>query len=169
MGGARPAVWAVAGLLALLPGCTADRIERGVFHSAKGYRVTLPRGPWSVEPRGGADLELRRGSPPGGMLADATCEGNPPRRPLPLLTRHLLFGLKDRVTLEDDRLEVGGLPAARTLVQGRLDGAAVAVEAVVLTDRRCVYDFLYVAPVAAFETGRADFRALVESFAGGAR
>ena len=31
---------------------------------------------------------------------------------------------------------------------------------------RCVYDLLYVAPVANFDTGRGDFRAFVESFSG---
>jgi len=42
----------------------------------------------------------------------------------------------------------------------------VTVEAVVLKGRRCVYDFLYVAPTAAFETGRGDFKAFVGSFSG---
>ena len=43
------------------------------------------------------------------------------------------------------------------------------VEAVVLKDARCVYDFVYVAPVDAFEAGRGDFQAFVESFAGATR
>jgi hypothetical protein len=55
------------------------------------------------------------------------------------------------------------------VVRGSLDGAQVGVEAVVIKGDRCVYDLLYVAPVAAFETGRGDFRAFVESFNGGAR
>ena len=33
-----------------------------------------------------------------------------------------------------------------------------------LKDARCVYDFLYVAPVDGFEAGRPAFRAFVESF-----
>jgi hypothetical protein len=39
------------------------------------------------------------------------------------------------------------------------------VEAVSIKDGRCVYDFLYVAPPAAFPAGQPAFRALVQSFA----
>ena len=66
-------------------------------------------------------------------------------------------------------MTVGGWPAQRAVVHGRLDGAAVGVEAVVVKGDRCVYDFLYVAPAASFETGRGDFRAFVESFSGAPR
>ncbi|OGK82990.1 MAG: hypothetical protein A2X52_20190 [Candidatus Rokubacteria bacterium GWC2_70_16] len=157
---------AAACALLLLGGCSADRIERGMFHSRKGYEVKLPAGAWLVAPGGKADLELRReGAAPGGMLADATCEGRPPRRPLGVLARHLLFGLADRSEAESHETVVQGRPAVRSLVRGRLDGALVAVEAVVVKDERCVYDFLYVAPAAHFEAGRGDFRSFVESFA----
>ena len=43
--------------------------------------------------------------------------------------------------------------------------APVRVEAYVLKDTRCVYDFAYAASPATFETWRADFQRLVESFA----
>jgi hypothetical protein len=152
--------------LLLLAGCSADRIERGVFHSRKGYDVTLPAAGWVVEPRGRADLSLRRAAPAqGGMLADATCEGRPPTRPLGVLARHLLFGLADRSEVERRETSVAGRSALRSQLSGRLDGVPVRIEAVVAKDERCVYDFLYVAPEEAFEAGRADFGALVESFA----
>ncbi|MBI2524409.1 MAG: hypothetical protein HYV93_00305 [Candidatus Rokubacteria bacterium] len=162
------ALAAACGFL-LLVGCSADRIERGVFHSRKGYEVRLPAGGWLVAPGGKADLELRReGAPPAGMLADATCEGRPLRRPLGVLARHLFFGLADRSEETSHETVVRGRPAIRSLVRGRLDGALVAVEAVVVKDERCVYDFVYVAPAAHFEAGRGDFRSFVESFAVGA-
>jgi hypothetical protein len=62
---------------------------------------------------------------------------------------------------------MGGREAGHMVVRGSADGAEVTVEAVVLKGRRCVYDFLYVAPTAAFETGRGDFKAFVGSFSGG--
>lgn len=158
-------VIAAGGLLLLAVGCSADRIERGVFHSAKGYRVSLPREGWMVDRQGRADVELRRSAPAGGMLASASCDGRSPRRPLPVLARHLVFGLEDREPMTSRTVTVAGLPGTWTVLRGRLDGEAVAVEAVVVKGSRCVYDFLYVAPVADFETGRADFRALVESLA----
>ena len=62
----------------------------------------------------------------------------------------------------------GGRTGARSTLRGTLDGAAVAVEAVSLKDQRCVYDFLYVAPLEAFESGRPEFQAFVESLTVGA-
>lgn len=159
---------AALGLAAWLAGCgTAGRIEGGTFHSAKGYTVRLPDQGWRVQAGGRADLELARDAPPGGMLADATCEGPELGRPLPVLARHLTFGLAARETVESGTRVLGGRPAARTLVRGLVDGAPVTVEAVVVKGERCVHDFLYVAPTRQFEAGRRDFQSLVESLAPG--
>ena len=157
-------------LAVALSACAATgRIENGVFYSSKGYQVRLPREGWRVEAGGRADLELKRQAPPGGMLADATCDSREAGRTPELLARHLTFGLGHRDTLESAQTEVGGRQAVRTVVRGTVDGAEVTVEAVVLKGERCVYDFVYVAPAEGFEAGREDFHALVESFAGGAR
>jgi hypothetical protein len=152
-----------------LAGCSASRIENGVFYSPNGYRLSLPGHGWTVKPGGAAELELQRKNPEGGMLADATCDGKTAGRPLAVLTRHLTFGLGHRETVESVQNEADGRQAERTVVRGTVDGNEVAVEAVVVKDRRCVYDFVYVAPAAAFEVGRGDFQAFVESFAGATR
>jgi hypothetical protein len=157
---------ALAGLLAA---CSAHRIEGGVLYSPKGYTLRLPAGAWRVEAGSRADLELKRDAPPGGMLADATCEGRDLGRPLPVLVRHLTFGLTERVTVESNRRTVAGRPAEHRVVQGVADGVPVAVEAVVVDGERCIHDFLYVAPVAHFEEGRREFRALVDSLSGWTR
>jgi hypothetical protein len=153
-------------LAALLAGCSASHVENGVFLSSKGYRVSLPSQAWAIKPDGRAELELERRDPAGGMLADATCEAREAGRSLSVLTRHLTFGLKDRVVDEVAPITLDGRPAQRAVVHGRMDGAPVGVEAVVVKGERCVYDFLYVAPAASFESGRADFRLFVESFGG---
>jgi hypothetical protein len=153
----------------LLAGCSASRIEQGVFYSPKGYHVSLPDHGWAVMPGGAAELELQRKNPDGGMLADATCDSKTAGRPLAVLARHLTFGLGHRETVESVQNEAGGLQAERTVVRGTVNGADVTVEAVVLKDERCVYDFVYVAPANAFEAGRGDFQALVGSFAGAKR
>ena len=76
-------------LLALvsLAGCAtaAGRIENGMFHSAKGYRVTLPPAGWRVDAGQRADLALRGEARPGGMVVDATCSGRESTRPLDVL------------------------------------------------------------------------------------
>jgi hypothetical protein len=153
----------------LLAGCSAGRIENGVFYSPKGYQVSLPAQGWAIKPGGAAEIELQRQNPAGGMLADATCDDKTAARPLNILARHLTFGLKDRVLEDGGPLTLAGRPAQRAVVRGSVDGTPVGVEAVVVKGDRCVYDFLYVAPADAFETGRRDFRAFVESFAGGGR
>ena len=150
-------------------GCSASHIESGVFYSPKGYQVSLPRQGWRVQSGGAAELELQRKDPAGGMLADATCDDKTAARPLTVLSRHLTFGLTERVVEDGGTFTLAGRPAQRAVVRGRIDGAQVGVEAVVIKGDRCVYDFLYVAPAAAFETGRGDFRAFVESFKGDAR
>jgi hypothetical protein len=154
-------------LAVLLAGtaCTADRIERGVFHSSKGYAVSLPGRDWQVASATEADLELRRTAPTAGMLADATCEGRLAGQPAPLLVRHLTFGVKRRTDVRTEDVVVKGLPGARTTLRGTLDGRDVGVDAVTLKGDRCVYDFLYVAPVDQFEAGRPEFQAFVESLA----
>ena len=154
---------------ALLAGCSASHIESGVFHSAQGYRVSLPAQGWVVKTGGTAELELERRDPAGGMLADATCEAKTVTRPLNVLTRHLTFGLQDRVLTDRGPLTVDGRPAQRVLVHGNMDGQPVGVEAVVVKGERCIYDFLYVAPAASFEAGRGDFQAFVQSFSGTVR
>lgn len=153
------------GLGVLLAGCSsvAGRIENGVFHSTKGYQVKLPVDGWRVQREAEADLSLKRDAPPGGMLTNATCEGKPLKESVSLLTRHLIFGLKDRVIVEQNRQTLNGHPAADTVLNGTLDGIKVAVEAVVLKTARCVHDFLYVAPIDQFEGGRGEFRRFVES------
>ena len=152
---------------AVLAGCSsASHLESGVFHSAKGYRVSLPAQGWAVKPGGTAELELERRDPAGGMLADATCEAKTAGRPLNVLTRHLTFGLQDRVVSANEPTTVDGRPAQRAVVHGNMDGRPVGVEAVVVKGDRCVYDFLYVAPAASFEVGRGDFQAFVQSFSG---
>jgi hypothetical protein len=120
-----------------------------------------------VREGGRADLELRHRASPAGILANASCDRRAPAPGLDALARHLLLGVRGRVTLERGDVEVNGRLAAHAVLDGQLGSrdAPMRVEAFVLTDARCVYDFAYAAPPASFETWRADFQRLVESFA----
>ena len=60
-------------------------------------------------------------------------------------------------------LFTGMVLALQTAVNMARFGAEVAVDAVSVKGEGCVYDLLYVAPVEAFEAGRGDFQAFVES------
>jgi hypothetical protein len=122
---------------------------------------------WKIVDRSRAELELRRADGAAGMLAHATCRPETVRRDFGLLERHLLLGLRDRATLEDDETDVGGRRAVHLVVEGRArDGdERMRIESYVLKDARCVYDLLYVAQADEFDGGRADFRRFVQSFA----
>ena len=150
----------------LLSGCAVKRIENGVYHSSKGYRVVIPGNEWAPFDESPADLELRHRASPAGMAIHVVCEGAAPRRATDALARQLLIGLRDRALIERGSTEIGGRPASRAVLDGRLDGspARVRMETLVMADGRCVYDFMYVAPPATFDTTRADFTRFVDSF-----
>ena len=150
----------------LVSGCAMKRIENGVYYSSKGYRVTIPRGEWTLVDESPADLTLRHRASPAGMAVNAVCEGSAPRRAPGVLARQLQIGLRDRRVIERAPVEVAGRPASRTVIEGRLEDstARARIESLSMQDGRCLYDFLYVAPPATFEATRSDFTRFVDSF-----
>jgi hypothetical protein len=147
--------------------CAGRRIENGVYHSDKGYRLTLPGPDWSVAADSKADLELRHQDGLAAMLANAECDDRAKSRSAGLLLGQLLIGLRDRATIEENEVSLDGRQALHRVLDGRVaaDGAPTRIEAYVLKEQGCVYDFAYAAPPASFEAWRADFRRFVESFA----
>ena len=154
------------GVVIVLTGCSERRIENGVYHSEKGYRLTLPGADWSIAADSQADLELRHQDGLAAMLANAECDDRARSRSAGLLLGHLLIGIHDRATIEQNEVSVNGHQALHRVLEGRVaaDGAPTRIEAYVLKDGACVYDFAYAAPPASFEAWRADFRRFVESF-----
>jgi hypothetical protein len=131
----------VAGLFAGLAGCGGVRLEDGSYVvTQKGYRVGVPAGWTRIESE--ADLAFRRADLPAGLMAHATCEGKPPVRPLPVLARHLRFGLRDIRELSESPVTLGGLPGTAQRFRATLDGVPVAVRAVTLRGVGCVYDLV---------------------------
>jgi hypothetical protein len=155
------------GAVIAFTGCAGRRIENGVYHSDKGYRLTVPGPDWSVAADSKADLELRHQDGLAAMLANAECDDRAKSRSAGLLLGQLLIGLHDRATIEQNEVSVNGQQALHRVLDGRVaaDGAPTRIEAYVLKDQGCVYDFAYAAPPGSFEAWRADFRRFVESFA----
>jgi hypothetical protein len=156
----------VLSAIVLVSGCAMKRIENGVYHSSKGYRVAIPNSEWTRMDESPADLELRHRASPAGMAVNALCQGAAPRRASSVLARQLLIGLRDRLVIERGTVQVAGRPSSRVVVDGRLeDGkASVRIESLLMKDGHCLYDFLYVAPPDTFDTTRSDFTRFVESF-----
>lgn len=161
----------VVGLL-VLAGCATGaraRIENGVFHSPKGYRVTLPGDAWTVTRDGRADLELRHRDGRAGIVVNAACGAQRSKGPLDVLARHLLSGFRDRSVVTREDVSVNGKVARHAVVEGRLGdgGEPTTVELYVMRDDRCLYDFLYAASPDTFDAGRADFERLVRTLSTG--
>ena len=162
----RAALVTIAVTVTALVGCAGRRLQDGVFHSQHGYRVAVPGPGWVVVNDSVADLELRRADGRAGMLAAATCRPLAARRRYADLGRHLLLGLRERETLEDGEASLGGHQGTHVVVEGRMRESRerVRIESYTVKDDRCVYDLLYVAPPAVFESSRADFERFVRSF-----
>ena len=158
-------VWlGVLPAIILVSGCAVKRLDNGVYHSSKGYRVTTPSPQWLLVDDSPADLELRHRSVSAGMATHAVCEERTIRRSSHILARQLLVGIRDRSVIARGEVDVAGRPAVRAVVDGSLEGSEVRIETVVVKDDRCVYDFMYVAPVSAFAATRPDFNRFVDSF-----
>lgn len=152
--------------LTLAGGCAGRRIDHGVFHSSKGYRVTVPGPDWAVVEPSRADLELRHRGGDAGMLVNAACGGGATPRSPGLLARRLLVGLRDRTVIERGEVSVNGRHGLRTLLEAREDrqGPRLKIETLTVTDARCIYDLIYAAPAETFGDWRADFDRFVASF-----
>ena len=154
------------GVVVVLTGCGGRRIENGIYHSEKGFRLTLPGAEWSVATDSKADLELRHQDGLAAMLVNAECDQRARSRSADLLLGQLLIGLQDRATIEQNEVSVNGQQALHRVLDARTsaDGAPTRIEAYVLKDQDCVYDFAYAAPPASFEAWRPDFHRFVQSF-----
>jgi hypothetical protein len=158
---------AQAALLAgvLLAGCGGGRFVNGAYlNEAKRFRVELPPG-WVRIEMEGADLALRA---PGGGVTLAVAASCPPAEEAepPVLTRHLLFGLRQREFVRQEPVSLDGATGLKTQLRARAGaaGAAVLVEAVVVRRGNCLYDLLAVARPETSEGGAAGFEALLRGW-----
>jgi hypothetical protein len=150
----------------LAAGCASGpRVTPGreVVVREKGYRVTPPAG-WEVVSTD-ADVAVRQSALGAGLMAHATCEGRAPHRSLPVLARHLRFGLRDVEGLDQAPVEMAGQRGLRSRFTARLDGVPVAVGAITLAARGCAYDLVVVAPPDGLPAVAAAFDAFAASFA----
>jgi hypothetical protein len=151
----------------VLGGCAGRRIREGVYHSDKGYRVRIPGADWMVVDQSKADLELRHRDSAAGMVVNAVCDGKVSRRSPGVLRSHLLAGLRERKMIEQREVALDGRPGTRTVLEAHTvgQGARFLIDAVTITDARCVYDLIYAAPVDAPAEHHTAFDQFVGSFA----
>ncbi|MFN3466870.1 MAG: hypothetical protein ACK4WF_04110, partial [Candidatus Brocadiales bacterium] len=84
--------------------------------------------------------------------------------PLETLSIQLLIEIKDKKIISRERLIIGGQPALKTLLEGKVEGTRVRVESYTLTKGDLVYDIIYWGRPEEFQVHHEAFQRVVESF-----
>lgn len=147
----------------LLAGCGGGHFVNGAYlNEAKGFRVELPPG-WQRIQVEGADVALR--APEGGVTLAVAASCPPAEEAEPtILTRHLLFGLRQRELVRQEPVSLDGAKGLKTQLRARAAGTPVLVEAVVVRRGNCLYDLLAVARPETADGGAAGFEALLRGW-----
>ena len=152
------------GMVPLAAGCATGRIVGDMYRdSASGFQVRLPPTAWQLRSLDGAAVTFVSPDLRAGMALRADCRTPEPGE-LPWVARHLFFGLQRMEIQGRETVRLHDAMAVQTRVRARLDDQPVEVEGVTFRRAGCLYDFIYVAPHAAFPQGRADFEAFVQSW-----
>ena len=94
------------------------------------------------------------------MAVSASCPEQE-KGPLSAVARHVFFGLRQVEWLRQGPIMLDGVAGLETVVRGKVEGVPVQVRSVVIRQKGCLYDLLFVAPPATFEARGADFDALL--------
>ena len=126
--------------------------------------MTLPAAGWQVGKGYEADLVLEAVERHAVIAAHATCGGVPSSRALPILARHLRFGVRDVTVVDRNDVTLSGRAALRTRFRGTLDVKSVEIEHYVTKAGPCVHDLIYVALPENFREGQEGFVRFAGSF-----
>jgi len=162
--GTWPLVGILLGIASLVMGCATGRIVGETYSDPENrFQVRVPPVAWQLRSLDGATLSFASPELRAGMALRVDCRTPEPGE-LPWVARHLFFGLQDPHIQGRERLRLHDAIAELTRLRARLDDQPVEVEGVTFRRAGCLYDFIYVAPPAAFPQGRADFEAFVQSW-----
>jgi len=152
------------GIVSVAAGCATGRIVAETYRDPEnGFQVRLPPVVWQLRSLDGAALSFASPELQAGMALRVDCRTAEPGG-LPWVARHLFFGLQDMHIQGRETVRLHDAMAVQTRVRARLDDRPVEVEGVTFRRAGCLFDFIYVAPPAAFPQGRADFEAFVQSW-----
>jgi hypothetical protein len=149
----------------LLPSCALlGGGGEGTWARSEQYTVTAPAS-WTVREKESSDRAYRLSS---GNIATLTssCNRNP-GTPLPLLTKHLLFGTRNLVVERREPITVDGKEGLLSKVRASMDGAKFQMMLVVTVNAGCVFDFTLVSPKDLPERDESEFLTFVRSFRNG--
>lgn len=133
----------------------------GSWARAGKYTVSPPPS-WRLRKKESSDHAYQL---PSGNLATLTssCNRNP-ETPLPILTKHLLFGTRNVVYERKESISVDGANGQLSKVRATMDGAKFHMELVVAIKNACVFDFTLVSPKDISDNDESEFLTFVRSF-----
>ncbi len=94
----------------------------------------------------------------------AFCKGAFDDGPLPILAKQLFYGLTEQQILAQNKLKLDGRDALRTVLRGKMDGAAAQIDSVVLKMNECVFDFTLVSQPQDYAKVLGDFEGFYRGF-----
>lgn len=153
-----------------MAGCRSLPEEEFVKPEAQAqrtYEVTLPASGWKSLEIEGADVAMEHEVSPvtfAIFIPSRMKKAAPGGLPLAVLSTQLLLEIKDKKIISREYITLGGQSAIRTLLEGKVEGEKVRIEAYVLTKGEWVYDIIYWGRPEAFQAHHEDFRRVVESF-----
>lgn len=156
---------ALLGVILVGAAC-AKRGDKGP-RGEQRYALGQPGGGWQPMDPLSADQAWYHPARSATIYADASCGARYEDGELDALLKHLTFGVARGEPLRDEPLTLDGRAALVRSFEGRLDGVAVRVGAMVTKKHDCLYDVLYIAPPARFDEGWADFVQVVQGFSVG--
>jgi hypothetical protein len=159
--------WAcAAGLLLVFGlGCSGPTLDSGTW---KLDSITFKVGPvpkeWHRLESGGSSVGFRDESHDATVVVNARCNIPSDDAPLLALTNHLMIGTTEREVTSQEIIPFDNREAMHSILRAKLDGVLLVWNAYVLKKDNCVYDFVYVAPPAHFDSGVGAFDRFVMGF-----
>lgn len=98
------------------------------------------------------------------IAVDSFCKGSFDDARLEILANQLFYGITDRRRLFQKEIMLDERAALRTAVEGKLDGAPVVLDVVILKMNECVFDFSLASRPDGYRSAVPDFESLFGGF-----
>ncbi|HVJ93756.1 MAG TPA: hypothetical protein VM580_28330 [Labilithrix sp.] len=162
-------MWRHLVLAACLAACSAGKargsFDGNVYRSGPiAFQLPDPPPSWKRIDVDEAALAFRDDAHDASVLLNARCLTADDRTPLAALTNHLLIGATEREYLSQETEAFDGREALHTKLKAKWDGVPMHIDIYVLSKDGCIYDFVYFAAPAGFESGAPAFESFVRGF-----
>lgn len=98
------------------------------------------------------------------ISVNSFCKGSFDDGPLEALSRQIFYGVTEQKIRQKQKLRLDNRDALRTVLSGKVDGAPVMLDAVVLKMNECVFDLVYSSIPEDYAAGAGDFENVYEGF-----